>query len=59
MLLLIISYLVAVNECYSETPKSDNFVVDVVVVVLVLVVVNVVVVGLLVVMGHIIFKYGQ
>ena len=49
LFLLIISYLVVVNKCYSEAPKADNFVVDVVVVV---VVVNVVVVALLVI-GHI------
>ena len=59
MLLLIISYLVAVNECYSETPKADNFVVDVVVVVVVLVLVVVVVVALLVVTNHIIFSCCQ
>ena len=32
-MLLIISYLVAVNECQSETPKADNLVVYVVVIV--------------------------
>ena len=51
MLLLIISYLVAVNKCLSEAPQFDNFVV----VVVNIVVVNVVVVVLLVVIGHIIF----
>ena len=51
-LLLIISYLVAVNRCYSEAPKADDFAVDVVVVV------NVVVVSLLVI-GHIIFSCGH
>ena len=56
MLLLIISYLVAVNKCLSEAPKADNF--AVVVVVVVVVVVNVVVVALLVI-GHIIFSCGQ
>ena len=34
-MLLIISYLVVVNKCLSEAPKADNFVVDVVVVVVV------------------------
>ena len=44
LLLLIRSYLVVVNKCQSEAPKTDNFVVDVVVVV--------VVVTLLVVADH-------
>ena len=57
LLLLIISYLVAVNKCSSEALKADNFAVDVVVVVIV-VVVNVVVVTLLVI-DHIIFSCGQ
>ena len=48
-MLLIISYLVVVNNCYSEAPKADNFVVDVVVVV---------VVDLLVVTDPIIFSCG-
>ena len=38
-----------VNKCQFEAPETDNFVVDIVVVV------NVVVVALLVVTGHIIF----
>ena len=50
MLLLVISYLVAVNECYSETPKADNFVLDVVVVVIIVVVV--VVIAIVVVVVH-------
>ena len=53
LLLLIISYLVAVNECLSETPKADNFVVVVVLVVIV----NVVVVAMHVVTDHIIFSW--
>ena len=40
LLLLIISYLVVVNECKYQTPKADNFVVDIVVVVALLVVPN-------------------
>ena len=39
MLLLILSYLVVVNEYKSEAPKAANFVVDVVVVVVVVVLV--------------------
>ena len=54
MLLLIISYLVVVNKCYSEAPKADNFVV-----VEVEVVVVVVVVALLVVADHTIFSCNQ
>ena len=44
MLLLIISYLVAVNKCLSEAPKADKFVVDVDIVGFVVVVVVVVVI---------------
>ena len=58
LLLLIVSYLVAVNKCKSEAHQANNFVVDVVVVV-VNVVVDVVVVVLLVVIGHIIFRCDQ
>ena len=49
--------LLAVND----TPKADDFVVDVVniVVVVFVVVVNVSVVALLVVIGHILSNYGQ
>ena len=44
LLLLIILYLVPVNECYSEAPKADYFAV--------VVVVNVVGVALLVAIGR-------
>ena len=54
LLLLNISYLVAVNKCYSEALKADNFAVAVVVII----VVNVIVVALFVI-GHIIFSCGQ
>ena len=50
MLLLIISYLVVVNECYSVAHKADNFVVNVVLVL---------VVALLVVADHTIFSCHQ
>ena len=53
LLLLNISYLVAVNKCYSEALKADNFAVAVVVII----VVNVIVVALFVI-GHIIFSCG-
>ena len=60
LLLLILSYLVAVNKCYSEAPKANDFAADVVVVVVVVVVnvVNLVTVALLVI-GHSIFSFGQ
>ena len=58
LLLLILSYLVAVNKCYSEAPKANDFAVDVVVVVVVVNVVNLVTVALLVI-GHSIFSFGQ
>ena len=56
LLLLNISYLVAVNKCYSEALKADNFAVAVIVVVII--VVNVIAVALFVI-GHIIFSCGQ
>ena len=55
LFLLIISYLVVVNKCYSEAPKADKFVVDVVDVVVVVVVV----VALLFVTDHIILSCVQ
>ena len=57
LLLLIISYLVAVNKFESEAPKADDFVVNLVVVVVVVVVI-VVVVALHVVTVHTISSCG-
>ena len=58
MLLLIIFYLAVVNKCYSEAPKTVDFVVAVVVAADVLVV-NDVVVALFVITDQNIFRSGQ
>ena len=49
LLLLIISYLVAVNKCSSEALKAHNFAVNVVVIVVVVIVIVVVVIVVIII----------